>query len=160
MNAPTTELREGAAAPDFALKDDAGKDVRLADFKGKTVVLYFYPKDDTPGCTVEACAFRDTLPDFKKRGAVILGVSPDGLESHKKFKAKHKLTFPLLSDPERKTASAYGAFGKKMMYGRETLGILRSTFVIGPDGRLEKIFRGVRADGHAEQVLGSLAASS
>jgi thioredoxin-dependent peroxiredoxin len=150
------ELAEGSSAPDFSLLDDAGNPVRLADLKGKTVILYFYPKDDTPGCTTEACQFRDSLASFKKKGAVILGVSPDSAQSHQKFKTKYKLPFTLLSDPDRKTASAYGAYGKKMMYGREIMGILRSTFVIGPDGKILKIYRAVKADGHAGQVLDQL----
>jgi peroxiredoxin Q/BCP len=155
-----TELVEGAPAPEFELQDDSGAPVRLSDLKGKTVVLYFYPKDDTPGCTKEACQFRDSLSSFKKKGTVILGVSPDSAQSHQKFKSKYKLPFTLLSDPDGKTASAYGAYGKKMMYGREILGILRSTFVIGPDGRILKIYRAVKADGHAEQVLAGLPSAS
>jgi len=152
----TTELKEGDTAPDFNLKDDAGKSVKLSDFKGKNVVLYFYPADDTPGCTKEACAFNENVKVFARKDTVILGVSPDNEASHVKFKQKYSLTFPLLVDNERKIATAYGAFGRKVLYGKESFGIIRSTFVIGPDGRLKKAFRHVRVDGHTDQVLEAL----
>jgi len=157
MTETMTELKEGDKAPDFNLKDDAGKSVKLSDFKGKNVVLYFYPADDTPGCTKEACSFNENLKVFAKKDTVILGVSPQDEASHVKFKEKYGLTFPLLVDSERKIATAYGAFGKKVLYGKESMGIIRSTFVIGPDGKLKKIFRHVRVDGHTEQVLEALA---
>src|SRR5437660_1004721 len=120
----------GDKAPDFTLKDDQGKDVSLGDFKGKTVVLYFYPKDDTPGCTTEACGFRDDEKKFQKKNTVILGVSADEVASHGKFKTKYKLPFPLLSDPEKKTIQAYGVWKEKSMYGKKYMGIERTTFII------------------------------
>lgn len=146
-------LKEGDLAPDFSLPDDSGKTVRLSDFRGKTVVLYFYPRDNTPGCTREACSFRDRLPELKDKGAVVLGVSADSRESHSGFKSKYELNFPLLADPDRKVMKAYEAYGKKVLYGKESMGVIRSTFVIGPQGRLLRIFRNVKVDGHAEQVL-------
>lgn len=151
-----SELNVGEAAPDFALPSDAGEIVRLADLRGRRVVLYFYPKDDTSGCTKEACAFRDTRPAFEDRDVVVLGVSPDDVASHEKFRDKYDLNFPLLADADHAVAEAYGAWGKKKMYGREYEGILRSTFVIGPDGRLEKIYRKVKPAEHAEQILSDL----
>lgn len=156
MTNAAMELKEGDPAPAFELKDDAGTNVRLSDFKGKTVVLYFYPKDDTPGCTKEACSFRDLGAEFKKRGAAVLGASPDDADSHQAFKAKFKLSFPLLADEGHKAAEAYGAWGEKTLYGRTFEGLIRSTFVIGPDGRLVKIYRNVKVDGHVEKVLESL----
>lgn len=151
-----SELNVGEAAPDFALPSDAGEIVRLADLRGRRVVLYFYPKDDTSGCTKEACAFRDTRPAFEDRDVVVLGVSPDDVASHEKFRDKYDLNFPLLADADHAVAEAYGAWGKKKMYGREYEGILRSTFVIGPDGRLEKIYRKVKPAEHADQILSDL----
>ena len=142
----------GDKAPDFTLKDDQGKDVSLGDFKGKTVVLYFYPKDDTPGCTTEACGFRDDEKKFQKKNTVILGVSADEVASHGKFKTKYKLPFPLLSDPEKKTIQAYGVWKEKSMYGKKYMGIERTTFVIGPDAKINKIFPKVKVEGHAEEV--------
>jgi thioredoxin-dependent peroxiredoxin len=133
-------LKVGDKAPDFEATDDQGKTVKLSDFKGKSVVLYFYPKDMTPGCTVEACQFRDNHAALKKKGAVVLGVSRDGVASHKKFKEKYDLPFPLLADEELKVIKPYGAWGKRSMYGREFMGILRSTVVIGPDGRVKAVF--------------------
>src|SRR5437016_4949774 len=131
-------LSVGDPAPDFKLKDDGGNEVRLNDLKGKKVVLYFYPKDDTPGCTTEACSFRDDLKKFKAKNAVVLGVSADSMESHAKFKQKFKLPFPLLSDPEKKMLEAYGVWKEKSMYGRKYMGIERTTFIIGADGKIEK----------------------
>jgi thioredoxin-dependent peroxiredoxin len=127
-------IAEGKKAPNFTLEDGAGKRVSLGDFKGKDVVVYFYPKDDTPGCTKEACGFRDLWKDLQRAGVVILGVSADKADSHKKFSAKYKLPFPLLSDPDRKLMQAWGAYGDKMMYGKKTKGVIRSTVWIGPDG--------------------------
>jgi thioredoxin-dependent peroxiredoxin len=125
---------EGKKAPNFTLEDGAGKRVSLGDFKGKNVVVYFYPKDDTPGCTKEACGFRDLWKDLQRAGVVILGVSADKADSHKKFAVKYMLPFPLLSDPDRKLMQAWGAYGDKMMYGKKTKGVIRSTVWIGPDG--------------------------
>jgi peroxiredoxin Q/BCP len=149
-------IREGDVAPDFELESDDGGRVRLSELRGRRVILYFYPKDDTSGCTKEACGFRDTLGRLDERGATVLGVSPDNLASHAKFRAKHDLNFPLLSDPDHAVASAYGAWGKKKMYGREFEGILRSTFVIDPEGRVEKTYAKVKPAEHAEQVLADL----
>jgi len=129
----------------------------LKEFRGKkNVVLYFYPKDDTPGCTKEACSFRDERPKFDKKDAVILGVSFDDLESHKKFAGKYKLPFPLLSDADKKIAEAYGVYKEKSMYGRTYMGIERSTFVIDKDGKIAQVYRKVRVDGHSDEVLGAL----
>jgi thioredoxin-dependent peroxiredoxin len=146
-------LKEGDKAPEFALQDDSGKETRLRDLKGKKVVLYFYPKDDTPGCTTEACNFRDNLPKFKKVNAAIYGVSRDPVESHQKFRKKYSLPFSLLSDPDAKLAEAYGAWGEKNMYGKTTMGIIRSTFVINENGVIEKIYRNVKPDVHADELL-------
>lgn len=149
-------LNEGSTAPGFTLKDDAGEDVSLKDFKGKTVVLYFYPKDDTPGCTKEACDFRDNEKQFKKKDAVILGVSADPVESHGKFKKKYGLPFQLLSDPDKKMIQSYGVWKEKSMYGKKYMGIERTTFVIGPDGKIVKIYPKVSVTGHIEEVLSGL----
>jgi peroxiredoxin Q/BCP len=127
-------IAEGKKAPNFTLEDSAGKRVSLGDFKGKNVIVYFYPKDDTPGCTKEACGFRDLWKDLQRAGVVLLGVSADKADSHKKFAAKCKLPFPLLSDPDRKLMQAWGAYGDKMMYGKKTKGVIRSTVWIDPDG--------------------------
>ena len=143
----------GAKAPEFSLQSDSGETVTLAGLKGKPVVLYFYPKDDTPGCTVEACEFRDTWADVKKTGAVVLGVSPDDVKSHEKFKTKFNLPFPLLADENHAVAEAYGAWGEKSMYGKTYDGILRTTFVIGPDGKIARVFEKVKPKGHAAEVL-------
>ena len=149
-------VKEGKAAPKFTLPSSEGGEVSLEDLKGKTVVLYFYPKDDTPGCTREACAFRDTQAAIKKKGAVVLGVSGDSLAAHEKFKAKYKLNFPLLSDPDKAVAKKYGAWGEKVMYGKKVTGMIRSTFVIDKEGVVSKVFPRVRVDGHAEKVLEAL----
>jgi peroxiredoxin Q/BCP len=151
-------VKEGKAAPDFTLPSSDGGEVSLKGLKGKTVVLYFYPKDDTPGCTREACAFRDTQAAIKKKGAVVLGVSGDSLSAHEKFKAKYKLNFPLLSDPDKAVAKKYGAWGEKVMYGKKVIGMIRSTFVIDKEGVVAKVFPRVRVDGHAEKVLEALSA--
>ncbi|TBR22204.1 thioredoxin-dependent thiol peroxidase [bacterium] len=147
------ELKVGDKAPAFDCPDETGAKRALKDYKGKTVVLYFYPKDDTPGCTIEACEFRDSVAQFKAKGAAVLGVSPDTPESHKKFIAKFGLTFPLLSDVDHKVCEAYGVWKKKQFMGREYMGVERSTFVIGPDGKLVYVENGVTAKGHAAAML-------
>lgn len=146
-------VKEGEKAPDFSLPDANGKPVRLDGFKGKRVVLYFYPKDDTPGCTVEACGFRDMSPDFEKRGAAILGISPDDEKSHTKFAGKYKLPFTLLADLGAAVAKKYGVWVEKSMYGKKYMGIARTTFIIGREGKIEKIFQGVKPEGHNSEVL-------
>jgi peroxiredoxin Q/BCP len=146
-------IEEGRKAPDFSLPSSEGGEVHLKDLRGKTVVLYFYPKDDTPGCTREACAFRDRQAALKKKGVVVLGVSGDSLASHEKFKAKYELNFPLLSDADKAVAKKYGAWGEKVLYGKKTVGMIRSTFVIDGEGLVRKVFPRVKVDGHSEQVL-------
>ncbi len=154
-------IKEGKAAPAFTLADADGKAVSLKDFAGKNVILYFYPKDDTPGCTKEACGFRDDWSAIRKANAIVLGVSADAGESHRKFAAKYKLPFPLLSDPDRKVMKTYGAYGEKMMYGKKTLGVIRSTVWIGPDGKVRRHWPRVRdAAAHPSEVLEALAAAS
>ena len=149
-------LKEGQKAPEFTLPSVEGADVSLKSYRGKPVVLYFYPKDDTPGCTREACAFRDSQAQIKKAGAVVLGVSPDNVASHQKFRDKYRLTFPLLSDPDKAVAKKFGAYGDKIMYGKKVVGMIRSTFVIDGAGVVQKVFPKVRVDGHAEKVLEAL----
>ena len=150
-------LKEGMKAPEFSAAASNGKTISLKDYKGKQrVVLYFYPKDDTPGCTVEACNFRDSIQKFKAEGAVILGVSPDSVESHNKFIDKFKLPFVLLADEDKAISKAYGVWAKKSMYGKEYMGVLRTTFVIREDGTIEKIFEKVKPDGHADEVIKEL----
>ena len=149
-------LREGHRAPDFRLASSDGKHVSLKSLRGRTVVLYFYPKDDTPGCTKEACAFRDAQAQLRKAGAAVFGVSPDPVESHRRFKNKLALNFPLLADPDKTVARKYGAFGEKLMYGKKVTGMIRSTFIIDGDGVVRKVFPRVRVDGHAERVLEAL----
>lgn len=151
-------LEAGDAAPEFTLQDQDGKTHSLKDYAGQTVVLYFYPKDDTPGCTTEACSFRDNFGAIQSAGAVILGVSGDDAASHQQFREKHGLPFPLLVDEGTQVASEYGAWGEKVLYGKTVIGMIRSTFIIGPDGKLTKVWKQVKADGHAEQVLKALAA--
>ena len=146
-------LQAGDPAPDFTMEADKGGAVSLKDLKGKTVVLYFYPKDDTPGCTRESCAFRDNFPSFQGRDVLIYGVSCDDIPSHEKFAAKYDLPFPLLSDPDTSVSTAYGVYKEKTNYGRKYMGIERSTFVIDGDGRISRIFRNVKVDGHVEKVL-------
>lgn len=148
--------QEGTKAPAFSLKDADGKTVKLSDFKGKKIVLYFYPRDDTPGCTTEACAFRDALPQIKRKNTVVLGVSKDDETSHQKFIQKYKLNFPLLADPERKAIEAYGAWGEKSLYGKKFMGIIRSTFIIDEKGKIAKVFPKVSPAKHAEEVLKAL----
>ncbi len=151
------KLEEGKAAPAFTLTDGTGKKVSLKDFAGKDVILYFYPKDDTPGCTKEACGFRDAWSDLKKKGVVVLGVSGDSEASHQKFAAKYKLPFPLLSDPDRTVMTRYGAYGEKMMYGKKVTGVIRSTVWIGPDGKVKKHWAKIAsAEKHPDQVLAVL----
>ena len=149
-------IEEGDPAPDFELEADSGDTVRLTDLRGRRVVLFFYPKDDTSGCTKEACGFRDGLPDFDSLDATVLGVSPDGVTSHQRFRDKYDLNFPLLVDSDHAVAEAYGAWGRKKLYGREYEGILRSTFVIDPEGRIERVYANVKPADHAEQVLKDL----
>jgi peroxiredoxin Q/BCP len=149
-------IKEGQKAPAFSLPSSEGGEVSLKSLKGKVVVLYFYPKDDTPGCTREACAFRDAQAAIKKTGAVVLGVSPDSLEAHGEFTAKYKLNFPLLSDPDKAVAKKYGAFGEKVLYGKRMMGMIRSTFVIDGAGVVRKVFPRVKVDGHDGRVLAVL----
>ena len=150
-------IQEGDQAPDFTLPADDGSTVTLSSLRGKKVVLYFYPKDDTSGCTAQACEFRDTLPRIDEAGAVVLGVSPDPVKSHVKFRDKYDLNFPLLADEDHTVAEAYGVWVEKSMYGRTYFGIERSTFLIDEDGTLSKVWRKVKAKGNAEMVAGALA---
>jgi thioredoxin-dependent peroxiredoxin len=150
------KLKEGDIAPDFSAATNGGGKVSLADLKGKNVILYFYPKDDTPGCTREACAFRDHFADFQKRGAVVLGVSTDPVKSHDKFVEKFKLPFILLADANKEMVTAYGVWGEKSFMGRTYLGTHRATFLIGPDGRIKKIWPRVKPEEHAQEVLAAL----
>jgi peroxiredoxin Q/BCP len=150
-------IEEGETAPDFSLLSDAGETIKLSDYRGKPVVLYFYPKDDTPGCTKEACAFRDRSAEIARRGAVLLGVSPDDVESHGKFRDKYSLNFPLLADAGHQVADRYGAWREKNMYGKKSMGIQRSTFLIGGDGKVRRAWKKVSVDGHDDEVLAALA---
>jgi thioredoxin-dependent peroxiredoxin len=149
-------IEEGKPAPDFELATDTGERVKLSDFRGQPVVLYFYPKDDTPGCTVEASGFRDSFTDFEQRGAVVLGVSPDDEASHAKFKKKYSLPFTLLADPEHKIADQYGVWGEKKYAGKTYFGVNRTTFLIDSEGNVAKVMKNVKPDGHPEQVLAAL----
>jgi len=149
------KLKEGDVAPEFTVATGGGK-ISLADYLGKNVILYFYPRDDTPGCTKEACAFRDEFAQFKKRGAVVLGVSPDSVKSHDKFVEKFKLPFALLADDDKKIVQAYGVWGEKSFMGRKYLGVFRVTFLIGPDGKIRKIWPQVKPEEHAAEVLAAL----
>jgi peroxiredoxin Q/BCP len=150
------EVTVGAKAPDFSLPDDSGTRLSLKQLRGKQVVLYFYPKDDTPGCTKEACGFRDAIAPIQKKGAAVLGVSLDGEAAHQKFKAKYRLPFPLLSDEDAAVSKAYGVYKEKSMYGRKFWGIERSTFVIDTAGAVKAIFRKVKVDNHVDEVLAAL----
>ncbi|HEX5219184.1 MAG TPA: thioredoxin-dependent thiol peroxidase [Verrucomicrobiae bacterium] len=150
------KLKEGDKAPDFSAPTNGGGTISLSELKGKNVILYFYPKDDTPGCTKEACAFRDDFAAFKKKGAVILGVSADSVKAHDKFVKKFELPFPLLADEDKKIVEAYGVWGQKSFMGRKYMGIHRVTFLIGPDGRIRKIWPKVKPEEHAEEVLAAL----
>ena len=149
-------IEEGKPAPNFELQSDKGATVKLSDLRGKPVVLYFYPKDDTPGCTTEACEFRDAYDRYRERGAEILGVSPDDVASHEKFRSKYELPFTLLADPGHKTAEAYGVWGKRKFAGKTYMGINRSTFVIDKDGNVARAMLGIKPAGHAAAVLEEL----
>ncbi|HLD86489.1 MAG TPA: thioredoxin-dependent thiol peroxidase [Candidatus Nanoarchaeia archaeon] len=151
-----TKIQEGQKAPDFALKDELGKIHKLSDYKGKKVVLYFYPKDDTPGCTVQACDFRDHLKEFEKKNAVVLGVSPDDEHSHKKFIEKYKIPYALLCDIDHKVASIYGVWEEKQFMGKVSMGLMRSTFIIDENGLVSKAFFKVSPDAHYEMLLKQL----
>ncbi len=152
-------IEEGKKAPAFTLRDAEGNSVSLKDQRGRNVIVYFYPRDDTPGCTKEACGFRDLWKQIQKQDAVVLGISPDGAESHAKFRGKYKLPFPLLSDPDKKVMEKYGAWGEKTLYGKKTQGVIRSTVWIGPDGVVRKHWKRVaKADQHPAQVLEALRA--
>ena len=149
-------LQEGNRAPDIRVQTDTGEEFRLSDLQGKRVVLYFYPKADTPGCTTEACEFRDDVKAFARKSAAVVGISPDKPAAQAKFKQKYGLPFTLLADEEKTAAQAYGVWTEKNMYGKKVMGIARTTFVIGPDGKIEKIYNNVKAKGHAAQVLAEL----
>jgi peroxiredoxin Q/BCP len=149
-------VEEGKEAPDFELASDTGERVRLSELRGRPVVLYFYPKDDTPGCTTQAFSFRDAYGEFEERGAVVLGVSPDTESSHARFKAKHGLPFTLLADPEHEVAERYGVWVEKNRYGKKSMGINRSTFVIDEEGNVARAMHGVKPDNHADLVLSAL----
>ncbi|HKM53475.1 MAG TPA: thioredoxin-dependent thiol peroxidase [Isosphaeraceae bacterium] len=150
----------GKPAPDFTLQDQLGKKVTLSKLKGSPIVLYFYPKDNTPGCTKEACAFRDAFAEYEKLGAKILGVSPDGVESHAKFIEKHELPFTLLADTERKVCEAYGVWKEKNMYGKKSMGVERTSFVIDSKGIVRQVFPRVKVDGHSDAVLTAIKAAT
>lgn len=150
------KLKEGDQAPDFTADTSGGGRISLSDFAGKNLILYFYPKDDTPGCTKEACAFRDSYADFKQLGAVVLGVSPDAMKSHDKFAAKFKLPFTLVADPDKRIVESYGVWGDKVFMGRKYKGTHRVTFLIGPDRRIKRIWPKVKPEEHAAEVLAAL----
>jgi thioredoxin-dependent peroxiredoxin len=150
-------ISENIPAPDFSLLDETGKIQKLSDYKGKSVLLYFYPKDDTPGCTAEACSFRDGYSEYQKAGVVILGVSPDSPKSHAKFKEKYHLPFNLLADEGHKVCELYGVWGVKKLYGRDHEGVLRTTFLISPQGTVRKVFENVKPAGHSPEVLAAIA---
>jgi peroxiredoxin Q/BCP len=152
-------VKEGEPAPEFSATTDTGERVSLADFRGKLVVLYFYPKDDTPGCTTQACAIRDAYGEFEKAGAVVLGISPDSEKRHVKFKEKYDLPFTLLADPEHEVAERYGVWGEKKYMGRTYLGVSRTTFLIAPDATVAKVMQDVNPKAHADDVLALLAAA-
>jgi peroxiredoxin Q/BCP len=149
-------IEEGTPAPDFELESDSGETVKLSDLRGRPIVLYFYPKDDTPGCTTEACEFRDAYDVFRERGAEVLGVSPDDVRSHQKFKTKHELPFTLLADPDHAVAEKYGVWGERKFAGKSYMGINRSTFIIDGEGNIARALMGIKPAGHATQVLDSL----
>lgn len=152
------QLKAGEKAPTFRLATDDGGKVALGDYRGKRVVVYFYPADDTPGCTKEACQFSDLLDEYAASGVEVIGISPDDSSSHRGFRAKYGLRIRLASDPSHETMERYGAWGEKTLYGRRTIGVIRSTFLVGPDGRIERAWYHVRADGHAQSVLEALGA--
>ncbi len=149
-------LKVGDEAPEFKLHDETGKEISLSDFKGKKVIVYFYPKDDTPGCTKEACSFRDVYDEILEAGAVVIGISKDDSKSHERFKNKYNLPFYLLSDPEQKVLEAYGAWQEKKMYGKVYMGIARITFIIDEDGIIQKAYPKVKPESHAEEILEAL----
>jgi peroxiredoxin Q/BCP len=151
-------IREGDAAPDFTLRSDAGEEVTLSSLRGRAVVLYFYPRDDTPGCTAQACGIRDAYAEFERAGAVVLGVSPDSMQNHVKFKEKYGLPFTLLADPEHEVAERYGTWGEKRYMGKTYWGVNRTTFLVAPDGTVAKVMREGKPDTHADDVLTALAA--
>src|ERR1041384_1681804 len=153
---PPLQLKAGDPAPDFTAATNGGALIKLSDLRGKSVVLYFYPRDDTPGCTKEACAFRDGWKQFEKKGAVVLGISTDGVKSHDKFADKFKLPFTLVADEDRKIVEAYGVWGEKVFMGRKYQGTHRVTFLIGPDGRIKNIWPKVKPEEHAAEVLAAL----
>ncbi len=151
-------LSEGVKAPGFELQDSEGMIHKLSDYAGETIVVYFYPKDDTPGCTKEACSFRDSYADFKQAGVTIIGISPDKVESHKKFKEKYALPFTLLADPGHSVCEAFGVWGLKKSFGREYEGVFRTTYVIGPEGYIKRVFENVKPSDHSQEVLEAIAA--
>ncbi|HEV2954350.1 MAG TPA: peroxiredoxin [Candidatus Dormibacteraeota bacterium] len=155
-HSPNVRLTEGHPAPDFALPDQDGKTVSITDFRGQKLLLYFYPQDDTPGCTKEACQFNDNLSAFGRLGVAVLGVSADDASSHQRFRAKYGLTFGLLTDAGHVVHRLYGAYGDKLLYGKPVVGVIRSTFLIDEHGKIQKAWYAVRADGHAEKVLEAL----
>jgi peroxiredoxin Q/BCP len=157
MEAPVIET--GSPAPDFTLMSDAGEPVSLSDFRGRPVVVYFYPKDDTPGCTAQACGIRDAYTEFDSAGAVVLGISPDTVAKHVKFKEKYDLPFTLLADPEHEVAERYGVWGEKSYMGRKYLGVSRTTFLVAPDGTVAKVMHKVKPTTHADDVLAALVPS-
>lgn len=146
-------LAAGSPAPDFQLPDENGKLHRLSDYRGKVVVLYFYPKDDTPGCTTEACGFRDTYADYEKVGVTVIGISPDDPKKHQKFKTKYNLPFTLLADTDHAVCELYGVWGRKKFMGKEYDGVFRTTFLIGQDGTILKVFENVKPEGHSQEIL-------
>lgn len=149
-------ISENIPAPDFSLPDETGAQRRLSDYRGKNLVLYFYPKDDTPGCTAEACNFRDDYSSYEKAGVVILGVSPDSSASHVKFKQKYHIPFTLLADEQHQVCELFGVWGKKKMYGKEYFGVLRTTFLISPEGQIVKVFENVKPAEHSAEVLAAI----
>ncbi len=151
-------LAAGDKAPAFTLPDQSGKPVSLKDFRGSPVVVYFYPRDDTPGCTKEACQFNDNLSAFKKAKVAVVGISADPAAKHRAFRSKYGLKFPLLTDEDHKVGTAYGAWGEKTLYGKKSVGVIRSTFLIGPTGKIERAWYHVKADGHAAMVLDEIEA--
>ncbi|MBG0785182.1 MAG: thioredoxin-dependent thiol peroxidase [Anaerolineaceae bacterium] len=150
-------IKAGTKAPDFTLNDNEGQPHQLTDYRGQTIVIYFYPKDDTPGCTKEACSFRDSYADYKKAGVTLIGISPDSEKSHTKFIEKYELPFTLLSDPGHKVCDAYGVWGLKKFMGREYEGVYRTTFIIGPEGEIKHVFENVKPADHSQEVLAEIA---
>ncbi len=152
------KLEAGDVAPELSLEDENGTTISLSDYRGRRVVVYFYPADDTPGCTKEACQFSDLFDEFTAAGVDVIGVSPDDASSHRRFREKHGLTVRLLSDPDHHVMEAYGAWGEKTLYGRKSVGVIRTTYLVGADGRIERAWHHVRADGHPARVLAALSA--